>query len=138
MKSQLCILMLLLLCFQSRAHIGKTTLRVMQLSRTILSYPSGSRFCFIRQSNPHLSSFLPDSTIFAATLPSRPFKESGTRQFSSLVDITCCSITCKHLLTLKIAPERSQESYDWCFSLMENEEKRSPILLFKGRIPQFS
>ena len=135
MKSQLCILMLLLLCFQSRAYIEKTTSRVMQLSRLILSYPSGSRFCFICQSNPHLSSFLPDSSMFAAALQSRPIKESGTRQFSSLVDITFCSITCKHLLTLKIAPERSQELYAWCFSSIANEEKRSPILLFKGRIP---
>ena len=62
-----------------------------------------SRFCFIC-SNPQLSSFI-DSTIIAATLPSGPFKNSGKRQFSSLIDASLFSRTCRHMSTQAIAPE---------------------------------
>ena len=99
----------------------------MQLSRLVLPYSSGSRFRFIR-SKPHLSSFT-ESTVFAATLPSGPFKESGKRQFSSLIDATFSSRTCKHLPTLTIAPGRSQDSYVWCFSWREKAENSSLIPL---------
>ena len=64
---------------------------------------------------PHLISFT-DSTVFPATLHSGPFKKSGKRQFSSLIDATFFSRTCKHLPTLMTAPERSQDLYVWCFS----------------------
>ena len=103
------------------------TSSVMQLSRLVSYYPSKSRFCFIRY-KPHLSSFT-DSTVFAITLPSGPFKESGKRQLSSLIDATFSSGTCKHLPTLTIAPGRSPDSYVWCFLWRENAENSSLILL---------